>query len=1364
MTAPDRLSTHVAVLRALGTLALGAALAPAPAIAAAQSPQWTVIAVSAPTNFKPAPNETQSVTIAAAGGTYTLTFEGQTTNPIMYNATAAVVQAELDALSTIGGVGGSVTVIGGVGDPSGANPYIVTFGGSLAGINVSSLTVNASSLFSVVGNTVSCAGGPEGSAFSYQWLRSGQPIGGATSSTYTIAGADAGDTIQCLTTAAKGAGQPASAAVSQPPHIAAPVPATPLPVPPASIPAPSGTAKAGATVKCNAGSWSQSPTFVYQWLKNGAPISGATGETYVVQAADVPSNMQCEVIGTNAGGSVAKVSANGNTSPSIPFSNRPPQATSAAAPAAVATQTQGGSTGLYKVTVMNTGGAPSDGSTVTIVDVLPSGLTLAAAGASGEDHLSGEPLSCAGLTCTYSGSVASDDLLTLKIPVVIGPADPNVTNTVTVTGGAAPEVSVSTQTAMNSTPAGFGIAPGATETALSNTQAGAHADLTTMLAFNTIEGLGRDGENLLAGYPQRTIADLPPGFVGDLADTPTCSVADFSKQTVLNTPTCPLDTQVGTTTFRLDLGFAVDFPTLPVYNLTPNPGEVARLGFFAIEFGIQGEISVRPGDYGVRTTFTNIDESLAALDSVALSIWAVPSAPNHDAARGLVCAFGGSCEYCNETECIPRGVINGQHSRSPEVPYLTNPTACSDEPLRAKLSSASWEQPDQTVSAEASIGSLTGCGLLEFSPWLTASPDTYRSDSPAGLTAEVKVPQEGLTSAEGFSAADIKNTTVTLPEGVVVNPGRASGLVACQISEDGVGQEGPASCPNASRVGEAEVTTPLLKEKLKGGVYLLQSNPPNLKLLVTAYAPARGIYVKLVGEAKLDETTGQLTTTFTKTPQLPFSDFKLTLDGGAKASLVTPATCGAYKTNADLTPWTSPVGEDRLSSSEFAVTSGPGGSPCPSSPLPFAPSLTAGSTSDNAGGFTSFSMELQRGDDQQRVQSLQLRMPAGLLGMVSKVPLCGEPQAAQGTCPAASQIGHTVVTSGPGPFPLTVPQPGAPQAPIYLTGGYKGAPYGLSVAVPVIAGPFNLGTVVVRSKIDVDPHTGQLTVTTDPLPRILDGVPTDLSTVSAVIDHPAFVFNPTNCTQSRVTGTVMGEQPDGTPGSTVAVSSPFAVTGCKGLPFKPSFTTSTQARTSKAGGASLHVKVTSGAGQANIGKVRIVLPKQLPARLTTLQKACPDSVFNVNPSACPAASAIGTAIAHTPVLTNPLTGPVYLVSHGGVAFPDAVIVLQGEGVTLYLDGNTNIRKGITSSTFNSVPDAPITSFEVTLPEGSHSAFATNLPVKAKGSMCGQSLKMPTVLTGQNGAQATQTTKIAVTGCPKKKAKKASSHRHRKGKS
>jgi uncharacterized repeat protein (TIGR01451 family) len=1019
-----------------------------------------------------------------------------------------------------------------------------------------------------------------------------------------------------------------------------------------------------------------------------------------------------------------------------------------------------GSTGKYAVEVKDTGGAPSDGSTIDVTDILPSGLSLAGA-VSGKELLSDTSVSCTGATCSYSGVIVPDDSLVLTVPVKVASNAPEKTipNMVIVAGGGAPVVSVETPTAISSTPAGFGIAPGSVTTVLSSTQAGAHADLTTTLAFNSVSTSGK-----LAGPPRSTVTDLPPGFAGDVGDSPTCSVARFSEIAGLfSAPPCPLSTQVGTTTLAVNLGYANDTVIVPVYNLSPNPGEVAKLGFEAVVFGVQGTISLRPGDYGVRTTFQNISETAAQLDYASLTIWGVPASPSHDALRGLECSEG-ECGYTNPQTGNgphPSELPGGQSSTSPGIPFLTNPTKCTGVPLQETLTTTAWEGPSGPVSVQSDLGPLTGCGLLEFTPYITGAPDTTHADTPAGLTVDVKVPQEGLTSPEGFSTADIQNTTVTLPPGLVINPGQANGLEACRPSQEALGNEGPASCPSGSKVGHVEIRTPLLKEKLEGDVYVLQSNPPDVKLLVTAYAPNYGIYVKLVGDVHMNTSTGQLTTTFDETPELPFTDFKLSFSGGAQAALATPTGCGTYTTNADFAPWSGE--SDALVSSNFAIESGPEGSAC-ASPLPFDLSMSAGATTDQAGGFTNFSLLLGRADGQQRISTLQFKTPEGLLGMIGKVSLCQEPQARDGTCPAASQIGHTVVEAGPGPYPLVVPQPGQPPAPIYLTGGYERAPYGLSIAVPVVAGPFNFGTIVVRSKIEVDPHTAQLTVTTDPLPSIIEGVPADLRTINAVVDRPGFMFNPTNCNPQSFSGSATS-----TEGTTAPISSHFQVGSCQSLKFKPDFKVSTSGKTSRTDGASLNAKIVYPTGvlpdnqassQSNIKSVKVDLPKQLPSRLTTLQKACTAAQFESNPAGCPAASVVGHAKAITPALPVPLEGPAYFVSHGGEAFPSLIVVLQGYGVTVDLVGTTFISKaGITSSTFKTVPDVPVGSFELTLPRGKDSALAAN------GNLCKSKLAMPTAFVAQNGAVIHQSTKIAVTGCPKHKARrkaKKASVRHRKG--
>jgi hypothetical protein len=365
-------------------------------------------------------------------------------------------------------------------------------------------------------------------------------------------------------------------------------------------------------------------------------------------------------------------------------------------------------------------------------------------------------------------------------------------------------------------------------------------------------------------------------------------------------------------------------------------------------------------------------------------------------------------------------------------------------------------------------------------------------------------------------------------------------------------------------------------------------------------------------------------------------------------------------------------------------------------------------------------------------------MPEGLLGILKGIPLCGEQQASQGTCSEASKIGTMTVAAGPGAHPFYE------KGSIYLTESYGGAPFGLSIVVPTVAGPFNLGNVVVRAKINVDPITTALTVTSDPFPQVIDGIPLRLRSANVTIERPGFIFNPTDCEKLQITATVASAQ-----GAQANVSAPFAVAGCAGLPFGPKFKVSTSGHTSRAGGASLDARLTFPTGpQSNISHVKVELPKALPSRLTTLQKACPSATFAANPAACPPGSIVGIARAVSPLLPETLSGPAYFVSHGGEEFPNLIVVIQGYGVRLDLIGDTFIsKKGITSSTFTNVPDVQVTSFELYLPQGPDSALAAN------GNLCTQKLTMPSTFTAQDGAVLKQDTKIEVTGCAKAKTKK-----------
>ncbi len=997
-----------------------------------------------------------------------------------------------------------------------------------------------------------------------------------------------------------------------------------------------------------------------------------------------------------------------------------------------------GSTGVVGVNVYNVGAAASTAG-AEVIDTLPPGVEGIPGG--GWTCIGNEPSVCSHTLESYYPGEREE--LGLEAQISAAAQTGTVANKVEVTGGGALTSAQETNDfTISSAPTKFGFAN--TDAWFTNAngtvdrQAGSHPyEFTFNFALNSessgkiAESEGRDIE-----------VNLPPGLVGNAQAVPRCTREQFDHEQ------CSSGSQIGVAPSGLsspgELPPTITF-TFPVYNLVPPGGHPAEFGFTIFGINVFLDATVRSdGDYGITERVNNIPQRLVVTNAV--EIWGVPSDPSHDKQRACGDnSIGGECK-----------------SAASGAPFLTLPTSCTG-PQEYSASINEWA--DGSVVDHASFLShdqsgvpqgLTGCDHLGFKPEINVAPDTSDADTPAGLTVELKTPQEALESVEGIATSNIKDTTVTLPEGVVINPGQAAGLGACQTAESAVGTLEAPSCPNDSKVGTDEIETPLLKKSLKGDVYVLQSNPPNLKLLVAA--SGEGVNLKLVGDVHLDETTGRLTTTFTETPELPFTTFRLSFSGGAQAALATPLRCGSYATSSDFTPWSTPAIGDVFPESNFEINHGPGGSACPGGALPFNPVLTAGSTTDQAGGFTDFSMLLTREDGQQRIGSLQFKTPEGLLGMISKVPLCPEAEANAGTCSAASQIGHTVVEAGPGPYPLVVPQPGQPPAPIYLTGGYKGAPYGLSIVVPLNVGPFTLQTQVVRARIEVNPLTTQLTITTDPLPTIIDGIPADLRAINAVIDRPGFMFNPTGCEPQSFSGTAYG-----TEGSTAPIGSHFQMGSCRALTFKPNFKVSTSGKTSRKDGASLDARILYPTGelganqassQSNVKMVKVDLPKQLPSRLTTLQKACPSQTFEADPANCPADSRVGEATAVTPVLPVELTGPAYFVSYGGAKFPELVIVLQGYGVTVFLHGETFISKaGITSSTFRQVPDVPITSFELKLPEGPYSALAAN------GNLCTTKLKMPTAFTGQNGATIKQTTPISVTGCTAKhKTKKTKKHK------
>jgi hypothetical protein len=906
-----------------------------------------------------------------------------------------------------------------------------------------------------------------------------------------------------------------------------------------------------------------------------------------------------------------------------------------------------------------------------------------------------------------------------------------------------------------------------------DTRAGTHPfQLTSTFGLNrtlVVNPVTHNVEPITPQLVKNLEFTLPPGLAGNAAHLPQCSMLDFTFAVGSAEDRCPDNTALGTVIVSVyePKFFGYETITVPLFNLTPAVGEPARFGFFTLGVPVVLDTKVRTGrDYAPIVNVNNADEAAVVLAS-QLTFWGTPTDSRHDNARGWACTGIEDGDGPAGKPCTPVSV-------EPQPTFLTLPTSCT-EPLRTLVTGESWlgtplkEEAFFDEAAGNPYELLTGCGALPFSPSLGVTPvqgaegepgagaPTTTANTPTALAAEVTVPQQNLLEPEGLAQADVKDTTTVLAQGVMVSPSAAHGLQACSIEQVGflrVDEEGTdeftpnkPTCPEASKVGIVHIKTPLLAHELIGGVYLAEQNNNPFGSLLAMYVLAEdehsGVLVKLAGKLTADPNTGQLTTTVSNTPQSPFESLKLELFGGPRASLTTPAACGTYTSNAVFTPWSG--GENHVSNTAFNITSGAEGTGCAQ---PLSPAFAAGSTNTQAGGFTGFELTLAKADSNQTLTGLTVTTPPGLAAMLSNVNRCHEPQAAAGTCSAESQIGEATASSGLGPEPFTVTG-----GRVYITDGYGGAPFGLTTVVPAKAGPFDFGNVVTRSQIFINETTAAVTIVSS-LPTMVKtlpapergkpgaepGVPSQIKLIHVNINRPNFEFNPTSCAHMEVAGTVTGAQ-----GGVASVHSPFQVSGCAQLPFAPKLTAVAGSKASRLNGTSFNVTVESaGLGQSNIAKVFLQLPAALPSRLTTIQKACVDSVFQANPASCDEGSVIGKAVVNTPVLKSPLVGPAYLVSHGGAAFPDVEFVLQGEGITFVLDGKTDIKKGITYSRFESSPDAPFTKFVTELPAGPHSALTIYEP-KHELSICGTKLLMPTEITGQNGANIRKMTEIGNTG-------------------
>ncbi|MFT3864756.1 MAG: hypothetical protein QM729_10830 [Solirubrobacterales bacterium] len=909
------------------------------------------------------------------------------------------------------------------------------------------------------------------------------------------------------------------------------------------------------------------------------------------------------------------------------------------------------------------------------------------------------------------------------------------------------------------------------------TEAGGHP-------FQLATGFGLNAEETEEGkVPAEAIKDLrvemPTGMVGDPTATARCSSAEFIDiNQHKKLPACANDTAVGVAILKISAApsettkvLEPEYLGVPVFNLAALPGEAARLGM--IVEGVPVTVDLRVSEsapYEVVATLENVSQVLNIYGSTVF-VWGHPASLAHDTIRGD-CV--NAVTVTKEPEVLSTGSC--PYEGEGEVPFLTSPRTCAGS-LAAIFRADSWQEPGAWVEGdtEASSG-FEGCDELGFEPTIGSTPTTSAAESSSGLDFELDVDDPGLTEPEGIADSDIEKAVVTLPEGVTTNPSVASGLAACTLAEyEEEKLEGDGGCPEASKIGTVEVETPLLEEEvegelvpeiLPGRIYVGKQHDNVFDNLLTIYMviedPGLGIFIKLPGRVEPDPTTGRLTTTFGEPghelPQLPFSHFSLHFRGGDRAPLVTPATCGTYKTEALLYPWADPSTPVRREST-FKVDGGAGWSSCAdsASQLPARQSLSAGTVDPKAGSYSPFVLKVARDDGTQQLRSISATLPEGLLGKLAGISYCSDAQIAQAqdrtgegdgaietadpSCPESSEVGTVVASAGAGSEPLYV------TGHAYLAGPYDGAPLSLEIVTPAIAGPFDLGVVAVRTALQVDPLTAQITATSDSIPTILHGLPLDLRSITVEMNRSEFTLNPTSCEPKSIAGSVTS-----TLGTVSSLSQYFQASDCSALAFKPTLKLSLKGATKRTGHPALKAVVTfpKQGAYANIARAQVGLPHSEFLDQGNIGKTCTRPVLLEGN--CPKKSIYGKAKAWTPLLEKPLEGPVYLVGGFGYKLPALVAELNGQ-IRVLLVGkiDTDKQNGI-RNTFEAVPDAPVSRFVLEMKGGKKYGLLEN-----SENICKKTQKAGVAFRAQNGRVKGITVKIA-NSCKKKKSAKTKSGR------
>lgn len=905
------------------------------------------------------------------------------------------------------------------------------------------------------------------------------------------------------------------------------------------------------------------------------------------------------------------------------------------------------------------------------------------------------------------------------------------------------------------------------------TRAGSHPfAMTTTLGVNSVivpggatdpdNGKAVDGE-----VPDGSLKDLTviqmPGLVGDQTAIPRCSAAEFASR-IESYPACPDDTAVGYAAVKAEfetfpVGTA-DSMHMPVYNLEPQPGVAAKFGFVVANVPIAFDVQVsESAPYNLVVKLDNVPQALLVYGS-KVTLWGNPADPAHDSLRG-------KCVGMPATPS-PEPVSSGKCSvDTTERPLLTLPRSCGG-PLQTLFSATSWQ--GASAAGPASTEGMSDCGLLAFSPESKAAPTAAAAESPTGLDFGLEVEDEGLRSPTGTAQSDIAKVVATLPLGLTANPSAAEGLGACTKAQYEAASLKVSGCPPSSKLGSVQISSPLLEEPIAGSLYLAEPDDPAtigpgsenpFDSLIATYLLVRsekfGVFVKQAGTVVPDPRTGQLVSTFEDIPELPFSQLSVHFRAGPRAPLATPPKCGTYTTKVQLFP--SSGGAPVESNSSFQVTSGPNGAPCPAAVPPFSPGFSAGTTTNNASSYSPFYMRLTRQDGEQEMTRFGSVLPPGVVGKLAGVARCpdgaiaaagarsGRAELASPSCPAASRVGRVLAGAGVGPALTYVP------GTIYLAGPFGGHPLSLAVITPAVAGPFDVGTVVTRVALDLDPTTGEVQVdgaASDPIPHILDGIPLKLRDLRVYVDRPDFAVNATSCDPEQVRATLFGSFGDPfnpADDAPVGLTDRYQAANCANLGFRPKVALKLSGGMKRSQHPELRSTVTypypSGPGYANIRKAVVTLPPTEIIDNAHVQNPCTRAQFSED--ACPRGSILGRARAFTPLLDEPLEGLVYFRSNGGARqLPDIVADLRGE-FRITLVGFVKSKNARILTTFANVPDAPVTKFNLRLFGGKRGLLANNR------NLCARKYRLNVQLTGQNGARH-NTNPVMATSCNGKKSK------------